>query len=413
MDANSLKLWDLNVPRPQGQSISGANSRAPMASSTTTQNAILIETPTKQANESIDYSPSSNKGRDGSTSSTHNPWVKKYILTLGTSTGGLIAIMLSRLRMNIDDCIQEYENLGKEVFAHPRIFSIRGPIPFKRGKFDHRKLEKVIKDVVERRRLEGDQIAETMYPSNPDRCRTIVFAIREKNFANAPYLFRTYEHRESACNYVEQLNPGPAQPVKIWEVARATTAAPTYFKPFQLGNERFVDGGFGVFCNNPTSRAFAEIEQIHGKGTVALTLSIGTGRPTQLQPIEKHKSTLCSHVAHLIRYMADAATNAENTHEYVQKLLEAQGCPYERFNVEGGLGDVDLGEWRMQRGENVTLKKINEQTDNYLNQPDVRRRMERVAKMLVDNRLERAKTSRWKVVFTDTGNTVPNGVMTG
>lgn len=83
MDANSLKLWDLNVPRPQGQSISGANSRAPMASSTTTQNAILIETPTKQANESIDYSPSSNKGRDGSTSSTHNPWVKKYILTLG------------------------------------------------------------------------------------------------------------------------------------------------------------------------------------------------------------------------------------------------------------------------------------------------------------------------------------------
>ena len=34
----------------------------------------------------------------------------------GTSTGGLIAIMLTRLRMSIGDCIVEYRKLSREVF---------------------------------------------------------------------------------------------------------------------------------------------------------------------------------------------------------------------------------------------------------------------------------------------------------
>ncbi|PMD14934.1 FabD/lysophospholipase-like protein, partial [Hyaloscypha hepaticicola] len=39
---------------------------------------------------------------------------------VGTSTGGLIAIMLGRLQMNVDDALKEYENLGREVFGKPR-----------------------------------------------------------------------------------------------------------------------------------------------------------------------------------------------------------------------------------------------------------------------------------------------------
>jgi patatin-like phospholipase/acyl hydrolase len=34
----------------------------------------------------------------------------------GTSTGGLIAIMLGRLRMTIDDCIDAYTSLLDKVF---------------------------------------------------------------------------------------------------------------------------------------------------------------------------------------------------------------------------------------------------------------------------------------------------------
>ena len=35
----------------------------------------------------------------------------------GTSTGGLIAIMLGKLRMNPQQCIQAYKSLSKEIFG--------------------------------------------------------------------------------------------------------------------------------------------------------------------------------------------------------------------------------------------------------------------------------------------------------
>jgi patatin-like phospholipase/acyl hydrolase len=36
---------------------------------------------------------------------------------------------------------------------------------------------------------------------------------------------------------------------KIWEAARATSAAPTYFERLKVGDDEFIDGGMGY--NNP------------------------------------------------------------------------------------------------------------------------------------------------------------------
>lgn len=41
-----------------------------------------------------------------------------FDLIVGTSTGGLIAVMLGRLHMTIDDCILMYEQVGREVFGN-------------------------------------------------------------------------------------------------------------------------------------------------------------------------------------------------------------------------------------------------------------------------------------------------------
>ena len=40
-----------------------------------------------------------------------------FDLIIGTSTGGLIAVMLGRLHMTIDECIAKYEQVGVEVFG--------------------------------------------------------------------------------------------------------------------------------------------------------------------------------------------------------------------------------------------------------------------------------------------------------
>ncbi|CAD6444280.1 5eb779df-f889-406e-96ec-73632c2f676e [Sclerotinia trifoliorum] len=459
-----------DVSRPMGQSTGDETSRcSSRLDSIMTSSAITPSTtPTKQADRSISHSPSSNTCRDnpwnkkyiltldgggvrglstlyiiqqlmvlcssfeqsqdplvqssfhprqfeegqGSNVGNENSGSTKFLpvhyfdYVAGTSTGGLIAIMLSRLRMNIDDCIREYQDFGEKIFGQPRKLSMRGPIPWNREKYDHRKLEEVIKDVVKRRDWKQDQFTDSVFYSNPERCRTIVFAVRENASANAPYLFRTYEHLKSQSNSCEELNPGRPHYIPIWQIARATTAAPTYFKPSQINKERFVDGGYGY--NNPTLRAFSEVEQVHGEGTTALILSIGTGRPTKVAPIARKDSGLINRYRQMIKYTAATTTDSEPIHEHVKGLTSGR-CTYERLNVDGGLGDINLGEWRIHNKKNMTLETIREQTLAYLDQPEVSIRMEKVAKMLVKNRQERSRTPRWDIVATGHRYHCPEG----
>lgn len=102
-----------------------------------------------------------------------SPWLPCHYFDYmaGTSTGGLISIMLGRLRMNIDDCIAEYETLGPKVFAHPRWFHVKSPLFWIRDKYDHRSLEKAIKEVIDRRSrfVSG---GDKGFASDENRCRT-------------------------------------------------------------------------------------------------------------------------------------------------------------------------------------------------------------------------------------------------
>lgn len=43
--------------------------------------------------------------------------VDYFHLTAGTSTGGIIALMLIRLRMSVEDALKEYRKIGPQVFG--------------------------------------------------------------------------------------------------------------------------------------------------------------------------------------------------------------------------------------------------------------------------------------------------------
>jgi len=45
--------------------------------------------------------------------------------------------------------------------------------------------------------------------------------------------------------------------VKIWEAARATSAATSFFNPITIGTESFVDGATGA--NNPINELWTEL----------------------------------------------------------------------------------------------------------------------------------------------------------
>lgn len=88
----------------------------------------------------------------------------------------LIAIMLSRLRMSVEDCISEYLRLGSRVFGTPRYFHMLSlPLIIRnRTKYDTDQLEGAIGDVITRRgRNEGpNRIA--FKSENENFCKTFV-----------------------------------------------------------------------------------------------------------------------------------------------------------------------------------------------------------------------------------------------
>jgi hypothetical protein len=70
----------------------------------------------------------------------------------GTSTGGLISVMLARLRMTVPQCLEIYRQVGQELFGHRR-----NVLPLA-TKYHHKPLEKAVRTIV------------SQYCKNHDKC---------------------------------------------------------------------------------------------------------------------------------------------------------------------------------------------------------------------------------------------------
>ncbi|KAH8660662.1 acyl transferase/acyl hydrolase/lysophospholipase [Tricladium varicosporioides] len=334
----------------------------------------------------------------------------------GTSTGGLIAIMLSRLRMNVDDCLLEYKNMGAAVFGKPRKFSIRGPLPALRDRYNEKRLEAVIKDVITRRAsIPNSEMSEHMFKARENRCRTIVFSVNKATRGNrCVYLFRTFDHppRAAGPHHDIELNPDYAHNIPTWQVARATTAAPSYFKPMKIGSTTHIDGGFGS-ANNPTIYAYEEVRQMSDDDNpIALTISIGTGLRRDVSPYSD--GAFLGKWAAYVRFARHIATDSEETHRGMERQQESHRRllrrykpelveEYHRFNVEHGMEDMKLGEWKTRQTQDgiqyLTLEKMEEATRAYYEQESVQADLRRFAGILVVNRRQRSRDAeRWNNV---------------
>lgn len=129
---------------------------------------------------------------------------------------------------------------------------------------------------------------------------------------------------------------------KIWEAARATSAATTFFDPITIDGETFVDGATGA--NNPVNELWSEAGDIWGDGggldpsKVQSLVSIGTGTPASV--------AFGPDVAGLSRALKAISTETEMTASTFQKhhskLFQA-GRAF-RFSVVAGLEHVGLHE---------------------------------------------------------------------
>lgn len=188
-----------------------------------------------------------------------------FDLVAGTSTGGILACALTKPDpLPAEDLVGLYEQEGPRIFSR----SLLKRISSADGLLDERYGDEGLNDAL-RRYLGDARLSEATTP-------ILVTAYDlEGRFA---FFFRS-----------SRAATDPAYDFALWEVARATSAAPTYFEPWRvtdLAGARsypLVDGG--IYANNPAMCAVAEA------GSAArIVASLGTGSQIRAYALDRARS---------------------------------------------------------------------------------------------------------------------------
>lgn len=197
----------------------------------------------------------------------------------GTSTGAIIATGLS-LGMRVDRVRRFYVEHGRSMFDKASVWRRL------RYRFEGRKLTEYIQREVGAETTLGDP-----------RLRTLLMLVMRNASTNSPWPIsnnpRAYYNRHDRPG-----SPSSNLDLRLWQLVRASTAAPTYFPPevihVDTGTEEggmqyvrkgfvFVDGALTMF-NNPSFQLFlmATVEPYNLRWTPGrehmLLVSVGTGR---------------------------------------------------------------------------------------------------------------------------------------
>ncbi|KHO11648.1 F-box domain-containing protein [Metarhizium robertsii ARSEF 23] len=353
-----------------------------------------------------------NNDKTGSRSTTPLKPCEYFDLICGTSTGGLIALMLGRLEYTVDEAIEQYMNFGEEIFKKKRRC-------FNSSKYDHSILEKCLKKVIHESHL-GDENA--MMKDENCRCRTFVVSAHLNKHADEDEddaaILRSYD--------LQALQPAYAFHGKIWEAGRATSAAPTFFKPIEIEQrgessntsgviakasrklksetnkkDSYSDGG--TVANNPCSIAVREAGKIWGYGNIGCIVSLGTGPepkftldqateqilgPRIMWLSQKFLSHFFYFRLQLAFYSLQKMTRTEHVHKETRDLVttfinangETDGQVYFRFNVESEKARVRLDAWeKMSQLQGLAIQ--------YMGFEDVVQKTKATAAKLKKNRI--------------------------
>ncbi|KAF2488674.1 FabD/lysophospholipase-like protein, partial [Lophium mytilinum] len=329
----------------------------------------------------------------------------------GTSTGGILAIALSRLRMTVPETIGAFRRLVTAMFTNSR-----SAIPLA-TKYNHRPFENTLEEMVQfycKQHRSGTCNRTEQFPweSAEDHdtdplCQT--FACRGRYdlhtlsmmltscriclTSDAPatgiseaYLLRTYDHTYfQAPSWVTQYNSGVAD-MSIGQVARATTATPFYFKPVQafIGDPPVLttlkDGG--IRENNPSACAWMENASFHGndaRPSVLLSIGAGKFKPQSEGGSSSRTQQYAKRFAGFISVFLQAV-EGEERHKVMRTLAGGDHTWYKRLNVTTGLENIKLDTWESGlweplgsdgRSKNYrggkTMNRIQIATEAYLN----------------------------------------------
>lgn len=320
-----------------------------------------------------------------------------FELAAGTSTGGIIGIMLFRLRMTVKDTITQYFKIGKDVFS-PKVYGLGlGFLPVgmasfinnsknlvQDSRFDDASLKKAIDDVVAEFGLdEADKKAKGDAPLlHPGAARTFCCTTAQTKCETV--LLRSYEpvlldHENYKSSLTHKIMKANQDKVTISLAARATSAAPTFFPEVtfpakqafsKLSAEEkkknlvFWDGG--LLNNNPIDQLwyarYELVEHISPSPQISCVISLGTGYIQAESP-----ASAWFHLTGVVSSVMDFSTNtnakAKDFTRHMDRLKfrpEHKKSQYVRLNprlvTNIGLADYT----RMEELRTLTIAYIKE-----------------------------------------------------
>ncbi|KAF4125995.1 Patatin-like phospholipase [Geosmithia morbida] len=360
-----------------------------------------------------------------------------FDLIVGTGTGGLIALMLGRLRLDLETCKELYVRMTRMVFQTDK--TIAG-IPYRSTLFKASKLEDAIRSAVREHTVydkEGNDSAgpQTVNPLNaasrssastPQRhtsnASTVSFSARSPAAQMAPTVWRNprygnpdarlYDSRENRTktvvtaqykgsprgapsamlrSYDSRREPPPEFDCKIWQAGRATCAIGLAFKPIQIGQSIFHDDGAGTFNPAPEALDEAVVNEWPGR-EIGCFVSVGTGRRPKSSghSQEQWYEGFLGEFADARRRLISKIENCEAIHEYVLREHLAKRNVnvdnYYRLNVEVGVGEFGMNEWHR-------LGEISTGTRRYMSRPEEQKMVQGISTKLA--KIQKAKV-RWE-----------------
>lgn len=226
---------------------------------------------------------------------------KYFDIIAGTSTGGLIALGLStpqkyqqKPKYRAYDLWNMYKTRGNDIFSNDIGYSLYSGFGLWGARYSNSGIKSVTKEYFGNKMLSD--------------CLTNILITSYGIKADHPVYFTNYKAIQNPDSW----------DYKLYDIAQATGAAPTFFNPVPLVNKKMekhilVDGG--VVRNNPTSATISYAKQLYPNAEQYNILSLGTGRI-----ITENKFTnagLLHWSTNIIEYMMDGSS--ESTHYELQE----------------------------------------------------------------------------------------------
>ncbi|GFF57578.1 FabD/lysophospholipase-like protein [Aspergillus udagawae] len=207
-------------------------------------------------------------------------------IACGSSSGGLIALAKFHLHWPVDRCSKTFESFAVRCFQRSK--SVLGLIKsaIKYAVTDAIYDEAVIEDLVQ----ETYGSTTAFFSNTPNTVPGTRVAVTAMTHGSQRIIFTNYNGSASilkdraSCGldprfqdtgYIairpKELHKEPL----LWQVARATSAAPIFFKPVRMAAGEFWDGALGF--PNPTELATWEASRLWPGAVVDVAISLGTG----------------------------------------------------------------------------------------------------------------------------------------